>query len=149
MPSDSVPPLVLILGSLRCHDRYSNEKCQKSNRCRLTKQRSRSFVHFFTIAARLLMNKPHFTFYGGRKQVTEIFFLSLNVDMVVRNSNPEEFAWIWKSKWIGKIMMEFERTQIWHFHGRHGIFNSLLFFGGKERNLATNKHNTTQCLASK
>ena len=62
MPSDSVPPLVLILGSLRCQDSDSNEKCQKSNRCRLTKQRSRSFVHFFTVAARLLMKKPHFTF---------------------------------------------------------------------------------------
>ena len=79
-------------------------------------------------------------FYGGHKQVTEIFFLSVNDDMVVRNSNPEEFACIWQSRWIGKIMIEFERTQIQHFHGRHSIFNLLLFFERKERKLATNKH---------
>ena len=89
-------------------------------------------------------------FYGGHKQVTEIFFLSVNVDMVVRNSNPEEFACIWQSRWIGKIMIEFERTQIQHFHGRQGIFNSLLFFW-KEGEKIGNKqiYKTTQHLASK
>ena len=37
-------------------------------------------------------------------------------------------------------MIEFERTQIQHFRGHHGIFNLLLFFERKERKLATNKH---------
>ena len=37
-------------------------------------------------------------------------------------------------------MIEFERTQIQRFRGRHGIFNLLLFFERKERKLATNKH---------
>ena len=38
---------------------------------------------------------PNFTFCGGRKRATtKFFFLSLNLDMVVRNAAPEEFACI-------------------------------------------------------
>ena len=38
-------------------------------------------------------------------QLEEIFFLSLKLEMVVRNSTPGEFAYIWKSKRVGIIAM--------------------------------------------
>ena len=137
----SVPPLVLILGSLRCHNSDGNENVKRAIHVDQQNNNfacaSRSFVHFFTVAARLLMNKPFFAFYGGRIQV-----------MVVRNLNPEEFACIWQSKGIWKIAIEFERTQIQHFHGRHCILNLLLFFGRKERKLVTNKHIKQHCLTT-
>ena len=42
----------------------------------------------------------------------EILFLCLNLDMVPRNSTPEGFAYISKSKWVGIIMIRTERTKI-------------------------------------
>ena len=42
------------------------------------------------------------------------FNLFLNLNMVLRNSTPEGFAYIWQSKWVGIIAIKTERTQI-HF----------------------------------
>ena len=42
-----------------------------------------------------------------------MLFLSLNLDMVPRNSTPGGFAYIWQSKWIGIIAIKTERTQIY------------------------------------
>ena len=42
------------------------------------------------------------------------WFLFLNLNMVPRNSTPGGFGWIWQSKWVGKIAIKTERTQI-HF----------------------------------
>ena len=42
------------------------------------------------------------------------FILFLNLDMVLRNSTPGGFAYIWQSKWVGIIAIKTERTQI-HF----------------------------------
>ena len=61
---------------------------------RLTRQNnnfaraSRFFVHFF---ARQMRN---FTFCEGRKQAMTKFILFMNLDIVDRNSAPEEFACI-------------------------------------------------------
>ena len=61
---------------------------------------------------------PNFTFCGGRKRATtKFFFLSLNLDMVVRNVAPEEFSCILQSKPVEIIGIEIERTRI-HFLGR-------------------------------
>ena len=51
---------------------------------------------------------PSFTFCEGRKQAMsdKIFFLFMNLDMVDRNSAPEEFACIWQSKRVGIITIE-------------------------------------------
>ena len=49
---------------------------------------------------------PNCSFYGGRKLVTsddEIFLLFMNLHMVLRNSTPAEFAYIWQSKYIDII----------------------------------------------
>ena len=36
---------------------------------------------------------PNFTFSGGRKRATtKVFFLSLNLDMVVRNAAPDKVS---------------------------------------------------------
>ena len=51
---------------------------------------------------------PSFTFYGGREQSTTKFSFSL------KNSPPEDSAWIWQSKRAGIIAMEIERTRT-HF----------------------------------
>ena len=46
-------------------------------------------------------------FCEGRKQaMTAKFILFLNLDMVDRNTAPEEFAFIWQSKWVGIITTE-------------------------------------------
>ena len=59
------------------------------------------------------MKIPNFAFYGGRKQATtKFFFLTVNLDMVVRNAAPEEFACFWQSKQVEMIGIEIERTQI-------------------------------------
>ena len=57
---------------------------------------------------------PNFTFCGERKQRTTKFSFSFcrNMVAVLRNSTPGEFAYIWKSKWLGEITMKIERTRI-------------------------------------
>ena len=56
---------------------------------------------------------PNFTFCEGRKQaVKKSFFLFMNLEMVERNSIPEEFACIWQSKWVGIITMETEKMWV-------------------------------------
>ena len=64
---------------------------------------------------------PNFQFYVGRKQATtKFFFLSLNLEMVVRNVAPEEFACIWQSKRAEIIEIEIEITRI-HFLGHVSV----------------------------
>ena len=78
---------------------------------------------------------PNFTFCGGRKQPMsdKIYFLLMNLDMVNRNSAPQEFARIWQSKRVGIITIETEKMWI-HFScdvfmgvSCRGILNSLIF----------------------
>ena len=40
------------------------------------------------------------------------FILFLNLNMVLRNSTPGGFAYIWQSYWVGIILKKTERTQI-------------------------------------
>ena len=42
----------------------------------------------------------------------KIVFLFLNLDMVVRNSTPGNFAYIWQRRWDGIIIMKIERMYI-------------------------------------
>ena len=42
----------------------------------------------------------------------KIVFLFLNLDMVVRNSTPGNFAYIWQRRWDGIITMKIERMHI-------------------------------------
>ena len=75
---------------------------------------------------------PNFTFCEGRKQAMTKFILFMNLDMVDRNSAPEEFACIWQSKWVGIITIETEKMWV---HSScdvfvvscRGILNSLIF----------------------
>ena len=76
---------------------------------------------------------PNFTFCEGRKQAMTKFILFMNLDMVDRNSAPEEFACIWQSKRVGIITIETEKMWI-HFScdvfvavSCRGILNSLIF----------------------
>ena len=67
---------------------------------------------------------PNCTFYGGRKLVTsddEIFLLFMNLHMVLRNSTPAEFAYIWQSRYIALIpikILKLEFTFKRRFHCR-------------------------------
>ena len=52
------------------------------------------FVHFFTITARLHVKTPRFVIYQDVNNLDdEIFFLILNLDMVLRNSILGEFLY--------------------------------------------------------
>ena len=53
----------------------------------------------------------------------EILFLCLNLDMVPRNSTSEGFAYIWKSKWVGIIVIRTERTKIHYLSDVVGSVN--------------------------
>ena len=64
--------------------------------------------------ARLSVKMPNFTFCEGRKQAMTKFILFMNLDMVERNSAPEEFACIWQSKRVWIISIEYEKIWI-HF----------------------------------
>ena len=56
---------------------------------------SHFFVHFFAPTARVLVKMPNLiVFCEGRKQAMTKFILFMNLDMVDRNSAPEEFACI-------------------------------------------------------
>ena len=59
---------------------------------------------------------PNFTFCEGRKQAMTKFILSLNLDMVDRNSSPEEFVCMWMSKRVGIITIETEKNVNSLFH---------------------------------
>ena len=56
-----------------------------------------------------------------------------NLDMVDRNSGPEEFACIWQSKWVGIITIETEKMwvhsscDVFVVVSCRGILNSLIF----------------------
>ena len=64
------------------------------------------------------MKMPNFTFCEGRKQAMTKFILFMNLDMVDRNSAPEEFACIWQSKRdVEIITIEIEKMWI-HFSMR-------------------------------
>ena len=53
--------------------------------------------------------------YGERKQATtKIFFLSLNLDEVLRNSTPGDFVYIWQGKLVGITTMKIEKLRT-HF----------------------------------
>ena len=58
------------------------------------------------------MKMPSFTFCEGLKQAMsdKIFFLLMNLDMVDRNSAPEELSCIYQSKRVGIITIETERV---------------------------------------
>ena len=54
-----------------------------------------AFMHIsLPSSVRLLVKMPNFTFCEGRKQAMTKFILFMNLDMVYRNSAPEEFACI-------------------------------------------------------
>ena len=61
------------------------------------------------------------------------FILFMNLDMVDRNSAPEEFACIWQSKWVGIITIETEKMwvhsscDVFVVVSCRGILNSLIF----------------------
>ena len=62
-------------------------------------------------------------FCEGRKQAMTKFIVFMNLDMVDRNSAPEDFACIWQSKRVGIITTETEK--MW-------IFFTILRFRGRQ-----------------
>ena len=89
---------------------------KRQQRNRLTRQNNNFaraahfFVHFFTVTGRLQFYVLKWT----QTSQDQIFFLFLTLGIAVRNSAPEEFAFIWQSKQVGIIVIEIQRTQI-HF----------------------------------
>ena len=76
---------------------------------------------------------PNFMFCEGRKQAMTKFILFMNLDIVDRNSAPEEFACIWQSKRIGIITIETEKMwirfscDVFVAVGCRGLLTSLIF----------------------
>ena len=93
---------------LKIRKRGQQWECQKGNR--FNKQNnnfalaSHFFVHFFAITTWPWNKNAWFQFYGGHKQAKNVIsVLFLKLDMVLRNSTPGEFTYIWQSKWMGII----------------------------------------------
>ena len=79
--------------------------------------------------ARLPVKIPNFTFCQEGKQVVTKFILFMNLDMVDRNSAPEEFACIfWQRKQVGIITQKLKKCEftfpcdIFMAVSRRGIF---------------------------
>ena len=75
---------------------------------------SHFFVHFFAFNCTTTRENAYcsFMFCEGRKQAMTKFILFMNLDMVDRNSAPEDFACIWQSKRVGMITIETEKMWI-------------------------------------
>ena len=100
---------ITTIGTLRCDDSNGNETVTNN---RFNEQNKTLHVHhaFLYISLPSLhdynVKMPNCTFYGGRKLVTsddEIFLLFVNLHMVLRNSTPAEFTYIWQSRYIAII----------------------------------------------
>ena len=103
--------------------KFKMERRRESKKCNsLTRQNnnfaraSLFFVHSFPSLHDYHVKMPNFTFCEGRKQATsdKIYFLFMNLDMVDRNSAPEEFACIWQSERVGIITIKTKKMRI-HF----------------------------------
>ena len=57
---------------------------------------SHLLLHFGAFTARLRHEIPNSMFYVGQKHKTMIFSFFLNLDMVLENSIPEKFAYLWQ-----------------------------------------------------
>ena len=123
-----------IIESLRCS---GHEKVQKA----IAWQGKTTTLHvhqaFLYISLPSLhdyhVKMPNFTFCEGQKQAMRKFCFSLWLDMVDRNSAPEEFACIWQSKRVEITIIETEKMWI-HFScdvfvavSCRVILNSLIF----------------------
>ena len=62
------------------------------------------------------------------------FILSLNLNMVLRNSTLGGFGYIWQRKWVGIIAMKTERTQVQFWSD---VFGAVASSGRKFPNYAT------------
>ena len=97
----------------RRHDGDENER--KSNRLnRQNKKAARTSRFFFFSYISLPSLHDFERFMGDANKWRRNFFLSLNLNVVVRNSAPKEFACIWQRTRVEIILIETERTQI-HF----------------------------------
>ena len=101
---------ITTIGTLRCDESNGNETVKKT--IGLMSKTKTLHVHhaFLYISLPSLhdynVKMPNCSFYGGRKLVTsddEIFLLFMNLHMVLRNSTPAEFAYIWQSRYIAII----------------------------------------------
>ena len=119
---------ITTIGTLRCDDSNGNETVKKT--IGLMSKTKTLHVHhaFLYISLPSLhdynVKMPNCTFYGGRKLVTsddEVFLLFMNLHVVLRNSTPAEFAYIWQSKYIDIIpikILNLEFTFKRRFHCR-------------------------------
>ena len=83
--------------------------------------------HFFVQStARLPLKMPNFMFCEGRKQAMTKFILFMNLDIVDRNSAPEEFACIWQSKRVGIITIETEKNVSSLFHATFSWLSAVV-----------------------
>ena len=92
------------------------------------------FVHFFAFTARVGCEKCLISrFMKDINKQRRNFLLFLKLNSALGNLTPGEFAYIWKSKWLGIIEMKIERTWI-------DIFSEVFFaavLGLRERIFAT------------
>ena len=76
---------------------------------------------------RLPVKMPNFTFCEERKQAMTKFILFMNLDIVDRNSAPEELACIWQSKQVGIITItETEKTKNSLFYATFSLLSAIV-----------------------
>ena len=121
--------LIIIIGSLRCGGDKKSKKAIAWQGKTTTLHVHHAFLYIsLPSTARLPVKMPNFTFCEGRKQAMTKFILFMNLDMVDRNSAPEEFAYIWQSKRVGIITKETEKCEfpfpcdVFVVVSRRGIF---------------------------
>ena len=99
----------------RRHDSDENESLKKAIGW-IGKTRKLHLHHAFFFFSYISLPSLHDfeRFMGDANKWRRNFFLSLNLNVVVRNSAPKEFACIWQRTRVEIIRIEIERTQI-HF----------------------------------
>ena len=94
-PFEQLAPDDFLVPSLNCHPKFpattKTSKKEKAEKAKKHFARAAHFsVHFFTVTARL----QFFVLKWTQTSQDQIFFLFLTMDMAVRNSATEEFAFI-------------------------------------------------------
>ena len=115
--------LSFLTGTLRSNDADGDENVKKNNRFyRKNNNFARASCFFYIslpVFAQIRRENVWFhVLWSTWTSNNEILLLSLNLDMVPRNSTPGGFAYIWQSRWVGKDWKNANSLFKWRFRCR-------------------------------